>query len=76
MTSVLYLDKGRVRIPSDCRRRHSLPDGCPVLFFETKSGAMIIRPYNAQPELDLSEHLRQFNGVEIPDRSHHCPPRL
>jgi AbrB family looped-hinge helix DNA binding protein len=76
MNEVLYMDKGRVTIPKECRKRHGLEDGSTLLFFETKSGALVLKPVKAKPELDLVDHLRKFKGIEIPGRKHICPPRV
>ena len=70
------MDKGRVTIPKACRKRHGLEDGSTLLFFETKSGALVLKPVKAKPELSLIEHLKRFKGVEIPAIKAHCPPRV
>jgi AbrB family looped-hinge helix DNA binding protein len=75
MREVLYLDKGRVTIPKDCRDRHGLGDGDTLLFLETKSGALVLKPVKAKPEMDLIDHLLRFKGLELPERTHYCPPR-
>ncbi|MDR3573133.1 MAG: hypothetical protein P4L50_04690 [Anaerolineaceae bacterium] len=75
MSEVLYLGKGRVTIPKDCRDRHGLGDGDTLLLLETKSGALVLKPMKAKPELDLIDHLLRFKGLEISERNHFCPPR-
>ena len=76
MNEVLYMDKGRVTIPKECRTRRGLADGATLLFLETKSGALVLKPVKAKPELSLIEHLKRFKGVEIPEIKVHCPPRV
>lgn len=76
MNEILYMDKGRVTIPQDCRNRRGLEDGDTLLFLETKSGALMLKPVKARPEMDLIDHLLRFKGVEIPERNHLCPPRV
>jgi AbrB family looped-hinge helix DNA binding protein len=76
MNEVLYMDKGRVTIPKDCRTRHGLEDGDTLLFLETKSGALVLKPMKAKPEMDLVDHLLRFKGVTLPERQHFCPPRV
>jgi|GEM_PF-2972127 len=76
MNDVLYMDKGRVTIPKDCRERRGLADGDTLLFTETKSGEMILRPLNSKPKLTLAEHLKRFKGVEIPAMKFHSAPRI
>lgn len=76
MNELLYLDKGRVTLPKESRDKHGLGDGSALLFLETKSGAMVLKPVKAKPQLDLIEHLKKFKDVEIPEIKAHCPPRL
>ena len=45
------------------------------LFLETKSGALVLKPVKAKPEMDLIDHLLRFKNLEIPERKHFCPPR-
>ena len=76
VSELLYMDKGRVTLPKESRERHGLGDGSTLLFLETKSGAMVLKPVKETPELNLIEHLKKFKGVEIPDFKGHCPPRV
>ena len=76
MNDVLYMDKGRVTIPKDCRDRRGLADGDTLLFLETQSGEMILKPINTRPQMSLVAHLRQFRGVEIPKMKFHSAPRI
>lgn len=76
MNEILYMDKGRVTIPKECRTRHGLADGSTLAFFETKSGALVLKPVKAKPELSLIAHLKRFKGVAIPEMKVHCPPRV
>lgn len=76
MNDVLYMDKGRVTIPKDYRDRRGLADGDTMLFIETKSGEVILKPVNAKPELTLIQHLKRFKGVEIPAMQLHSAPRI
>ena len=76
MNEVLYLDRGRVTIPKACRTRRGLEDGDTLLFLETKSGEMVLRPLKEKPKMTLLEHLRKFKGVELQAMAFHCPPRI
>lgn len=76
MSEVLYLDQGRVTIPKHSRKRQGLENGDTLIFLETKSGAMVLKPANSRPKLTLWEHLKKFRDVEIPEREVHCKPRL
>jgi len=75
VNDVLYMDKGRVTIPKDYRDRRGLADGDTLLFLETKSGALILKPINAKPEMTLVQHLKRFKVVEIPEMKFHGAPR-
>ena len=76
MNEILYMDKGRVTIPKDCRDRRGLGDGDTLLFLETKSGALFLKPLKAKPKMSLIEHFKRFRGVELPQIQVHCPPRV
>jgi AbrB family looped-hinge helix DNA binding protein len=76
MNDVLYMDKGRVTIPKDYRTRCGLEDGDTLLFLESKSGGAILRPVNAKPRMTLTQHLRRFKGVEVPEMRFHSAPRI
>jgi AbrB family looped-hinge helix DNA binding protein len=76
MNEVLYMDKGRVTIPKACRTRRGLEDGDTLLFLETRSGEMVLRPVKEKPKMTLLEHLRKFKGVELSTMKFHCPPRI
>jgi AbrB family looped-hinge helix DNA binding protein len=76
MSEVLYMDKGRVTIPEECRQRLGLKDGSAFLLLETKSGALVLKSAKAKPELSIVEHLKGFKGLEIPKTKFHCAPRL
>lgn len=69
-------EKGQVTVPSDSRAKHGLGRGSKLLFLETKSGVMVLKPVKEKPQLTLIEHLKRFKGVEIPEIKAHCPPRL
>lgn len=73
---VLSMDNGRVTLPKASREKHHLADGSKLMFLETKSGAMMLKPIKAKPARNLIEHLKRFQGVEIPELKAHCPPRL
>lgn len=74
---VLYMtDKGRVTIPNATRVAHGLGEGSRLLFLETKSGALVLKPVKEKPEKTLVEHLQKFQGVEWSERAAHCPPRV
>lgn len=76
MNTVLCLDKGRVTIPKESRKRLGLEDGDTVLFLETKSGAMVLKPVRSRPKLTLLEHLKKFHDVEIPEMRFHSKPQI
>jgi hypothetical protein len=46
-----------------------LGDGDTLLFLETKSGALVLKPVKAKPEMDLIDHLLRFKDLEIPERT-------
>lgn len=74
---VLYMtDKGQVTVPRESRTRHGLGFGSRLLFIETKSGAMVLKPMKDKPRLTLVEHLARFKGVEMPAIKAHCAPRV
>ncbi len=73
---VLYMKKkGQVTIPSAVQARRNLGYKSTLVFLESASGDMILRPSKANPELDLVDHLRRFKMLEIPERQHQAPPR-
>ena len=69
-------EKGQVTVPSAVRARRKLGYKSTLIFLESASGDMILRPSKAATDLDLVEHLRRFKGLEIPKRKHTPPPRL
>ena len=74
---LLYLtEKGQVTVPSDSRSKHGLGEGSRLLFMETKSGMMVLKPVKEKPEMTLVAHLTRFKGVELPQMKTHCPPRV
>ena len=74
---LLYMtEKGQVTVPRDSRSKHGLGEGSQLLFMETKSGVMVLKPVKEKPELTLVEHLTRFKGVELPQIQAHCPPRV
>lgn len=77
LMEVLYMtEKGQVTVPSESRAKHGLGAGSRLLFIESKSGAMVLKPMKDKPELTLVEHLTRFKGVELPTSKAHCPPRV
>lgn len=76
MNELLYVEKGQVTLPKESRDKHGLSDGSVLLFLETKSGAMVLKPVKAKPQLSLIEHLKKFKGVDLPELETHCPPRV
>lgn len=76
MSEVLHMESGRVTLPKESRDKLGLTDGSTLLFLETKSGAMVLKPVKEKPELTLIEHLKKFKDVEIPEIKAHCPPRV
>lgn len=75
VSQILYMDKGRITIPKECRERHGLEDGARIEFYETKSGALVLKPMKARPALSLAEHLSRLPDADAPARKVHCPPR-
>jgi AbrB family looped-hinge helix DNA binding protein len=74
---VLYMtDKGRITIPNEARTKYGLGEGSRLLFMETKSGALVLKPVKEKPELSLVEHLTRFKGVELPEMSVRTKPRV
>jgi len=74
---VLYMtEKGQVTVPRDTRSKHGLGEGSRLLFMETKSGALVLKPVKEKPELSLVEHLTRFKGVELPTMKVHSKPRV
>lgn len=74
---VLYMtEKGQVTVPSAVRARRKLGYKSTLIFLESASGDMILRPSKAATELDLVDHLRRFKGMEIPERKHLLPPHI
>jgi len=74
---ILYMtEKGQVTIPSVVRARRKLGYKSSLVFLESASGDMILRPSKASPELDLVDHLRRFKGMEISERQHTVPTRI
>jgi AbrB family looped-hinge helix DNA binding protein len=76
MTIVRMSEKGQIVVPKEARDKRGYGLGSTFAFLEAKDGDLIFRPVNVEPKLSLIEHLKKFKGVEIPARSHHCPPRL
>ena len=74
---ILYLtEKGQVTVPSAVRARRKLGCKSTLVFLESATGDMILRPAKASPKVDLVDHLRRFKGLEIPERQHLAPPRV
>ena len=69
-------ENGQVTVPSAVRARLKLGYKSTLVFLESASGDLILRPSKANPELDLVDYLRRFKGVEIPERKHMAPPRV
>jgi len=76
MIIVHMSEKGQIVIPKEAREKRGLGLGSPLEFIESEGGDLIFRPVPVSPKLGLLEHLRRFKGLEIPDRKHHCPPRI
>jgi bifunctional DNA-binding transcriptional regulator/antitoxin component of YhaV-PrlF toxin-antitoxin module len=68
-------EKGRVTVPSAVRARRKPGYKSTLVFFESASGDLILRPSKASPELDLVDPPRRFKGLELPERKHLTPPR-
>ena len=74
---MLYMtEKGQVTVPVDSRDRNKLSGGSVLMFLETKSGVMVLKPVREKPEMTLLQHLRRFKGVEFPQIKAHCAPRV
>ena len=74
---VLYMtEKGQVTVPRNARERRKLGYKSTLMFFESASGDMILRPAKPNPDVDLVDHLRRFKGLEIPERRHMAAPRV
>jgi AbrB family looped-hinge helix DNA binding protein len=69
-------EKGQIVVPKETRDERGFEMGSTFAFLVTKSGALVFRPTKEKPRLTLFEHLRKFQGVQIPERVHHCPPRV
>ena len=71
-------EKGQIVLPKEIRDRQGYAKGTAFSVLETKDGAIFLKPVNAQPKMDLVDHLLGFKGleIEIPERKHFCPPRL
>ena len=77
LVEVLYMtEKGQVTVPSAVRARRKLGYKSTLIFLESASGDMILRPSKSSPTRDLVDHLRRFKGLEIPERKHLAPPRV
>ncbi len=37
---------------------------------------VLVKLERAEPKLGLLDHLRALNGLELPTRAAHCPPRV
>ncbi len=69
-------EKGQIVVPKQARDKRGYGLGTAFAFTESKDGDLIFRPVNPNPKLSLVDHLRKFKGLEIPERKHHCPPRV
>ncbi len=70
-------EKGQVVVPKEIRQHHGYGNGSTFQVTETRSGCLVLRPMS-QPKRDLVDHLLELSGVDlqVPDRQHHCPPRV
>lgn len=75
MTVVHMSQKGQIVVPKESRNKRGFGRGSAFAFLETKDGDLVFRPVNPKPKKRLVEHLRQFQGVEIPSRKHIGKPR-
>lgn len=74
MAIVEMSSNGRIVVPKEIRERRKLADGAAFAVMETKSGAIIFRPINPHPKKSLREHLRGFEGLEIPEMHFRSKP--
>ncbi|MGA2174610.1 MAG: AbrB/MazE/SpoVT family DNA-binding domain-containing protein [Verrucomicrobiota bacterium] len=75
MTVVHMSETGQIVVPKDIRDQHGFGSGSAFAVLESKSGDIIFRPVKAEPKMDLVDHLLRLKGVEIPERTHFCPPQ-
>jgi AbrB family looped-hinge helix DNA binding protein len=76
MTIIHMSEKGQVVVPKIIRDEHGFGNGSAFAVLETKSGAIVFRPVKTAPKMDLLDHLLRLKGLVIPERKHHCPPRV
>ncbi len=76
MTVVHMSEKGQIVVPKESRDKRGFGNGSAFAFLETKDGDLVFRPVNVKPKWTLIEHLRGFQGVEIPARKHYGKPRV
>jgi len=76
MTIVHMSEKGQIVVPKNIRDQQGYCNGTAFAVVQSKSGALVLRPVKSKPKLSLIEHLRRFRGLEIPEITAHCPPRL
>ena len=76
MTIIHMSEKGQVVVPKSIRDEHGFGNGSAFAVLETRTGAIVFRPVKKAPKMDLVDHLLQLKGLVIPERKHHCPPRV
>ena len=75
MLAVPMKERGRIVIPQAVRERRGWSEGSLFEVIEKPSGDLVLRPMETRPRVDLVDHLRNFQGVEFPERTAHCEPR-
>jgi AbrB family looped-hinge helix DNA binding protein len=76
MTVVHMSEKGQIVVPKEIREKHGFSNGSAFSVVEEQSGQLVFRPVKGKPKGDLIEQLSRLKGVQIPERKHHCPPRV
>jgi AbrB family looped-hinge helix DNA binding protein len=69
-------ETGQVIVPKEAREQLGLGMGSPLEFIQSEQGDLIFRPMASAHKMDLIDHLTRFKGLELPERAHHCPPRV
>ena len=76
MTIVHMSEKGQIVVPKDIRDQRGFGNGSAFAVRKTKSGALVLRPVQAERRKDLVDFLLDLKGSEIPNMKFHAVPRL